>query len=145
MKKLLIILLIGGMSACSDIENCDTNDEQDFMILRFFDLETQTTKEVGFTITGSDTPFQFEPTTDFSAIGLPLNPSASSTGFVFTSDTSNFELVISYDLELSIFDDACDPSFVFSNLDTVSYTFDSLSIPGTITNRQLETNVEVFF
>ncbi len=115
------------------------------MILRFFDLETQTTKEVGFTITGSDTPFQFEPTTDFSAIGLPLNPSASSTGFVFTSDTSNFELVISYDLELSIFDDACDPSFVFSNLDTVSYTFDSLSIPGTITNRQLETNVEVFF
>ncbi len=145
MKKLFLIFSLGLFLSCNDIENCDTNDEQDFMVLRFFDLATQSTKKVGFTITASDSPYQFVPFDDSTGIGLPLNPNTDQTSFLFTSDTSIFELVISYDLQLSLFDDACDPSFVFSNLDTVSYTFDSLSIPGTITNRQLDTNVEVFF
>lgn len=146
MKKLGIILIGLAVLSCQDIENCGTDENLDFMILRFFDYETQSSKKIGFTITADNSPYAFTPFTDSTGVGLPLNPKDPTTTFFFDSDTSHFELEISYEkAEVSIFDPKCDPSYTYLGLDTVRYTFDSLSIPGTVTNRQLNTNVEVYF
>ncbi|MEM6812984.1 MAG: hypothetical protein AAF600_01165 [Bacteroidota bacterium] len=146
MKKLIIISLICLFVSCNDIENCGTNDEQDFMVLKFFDLESKTSKSVGFVISSEDTIYSNTVyKSDSTEAELPLNPNTDQTLFLFTSDTSSFELIMSHEFQISIFDDDCDPSIFFSNLDTIRYTFDSLSIPGRITNRQIATNVEVYF
>ncbi|MEQ8626307.1 hypothetical protein [Ekhidna sp.] len=146
MKKLRIILIGLAVLSCQDIENCGTDENLDFMILRFFDYETQNAKKIGFTITAENSPYSFTPFEDSTGVGLPLNPEDPITTFFFDSDTSHFELEISYEkVEVSIFDPKCDPSYTYLGLDTVRYTFDSLSIPGTVTNRQLNTNVEVYF
>ena len=146
MKKLSIIILGLIIASCQDIENCGTDDNLDFMILRFFDYETQSAKKVGFTITAENSTDQFKPFADSTGVGLPLNPDDPTTTFFFDSDTSHFELEMSYDqFRVSIFDPKCEPALTFIGLDTVRYTFDSLSIPGTVTNRQLDTNVEVYF
>lgn len=145
MKKLLIILSFCAVAACNDIENCDANDELDFMVVRFFDKDTEQAKKMGFTITSSNSPYQFVPFEDSTGVGLPLEPDAESTIFSFVSDTSSHQLVMSYDVQASIFDPKCDPSFTFLNLDTLSQTFDSTVVVGTVTNRQLSTNVEIYF
>lgn len=146
MKKIGIVLFGLFILSCQDIENCGTDSNLDFMILRFFDFETKASKKVGFLITAEGSPNAFVLSSDSTAVGLPLNPDDPTTTYFFASDTSMFELEISYDkVQVSIFDPECEPSYTFIGLDTVRYTFDSLSIPGTITNIQLSTNVEVYF
>lgn len=159
MKKLAFILFGLMIISCQDIENCGTDDNRDFLIVRFFDIETKDPKTVGFIFTVEDSPYQFRfladtiisssgDTTinsDSTFVLLPLNPSASSTRLLFDSDTSNHFIELGYNTEYSIFDEDCEPSLTFTNIDTLSYSFDSLSIPGTVTNRQLDTNVEVYF
>ena len=145
MKKQTIILLASIVFACQDIENCDTDNNLDFMIVRFFDIETENAKKVGFVITAENSPFNFALSSDSTFVGLPLNPESPSTTFFFDTDTSHHELELGHDVSFSIFDPKCDPSITFTNLDTIRYTFDSLSIPGTVTNRQLSTNVEIYF
>ena len=148
MKKLVILLSILSIVCCNDIENCDANDNRDFMILRFYDIETKSEKKVGFQVTSGDfiygEGFYFE---DSTAIGLPLNPNSETITFLFDSiyTSMSYEIEMSYKTQLSIFDPDCNPFFIYSNIDTIRYTFDSLSIPGTITNRQLNTNVEIYF
>ena len=145
MKKSTIILLALVVLGCQDIENCDTDNNLDFMIVRFFDIETASSKKVGFIIGSGTTAYTDIYSADSTLAVLPLDPANPETSFFFVSDTSNHELVMSHEVSFSIFDPKCDPSITFFNLDTVRYTFDSLSIPGTITNRQLSTNVEIYF
>jgi len=147
-KKPFIILSAAIVFSCNDIENCDTNDQLDFFILRFYDLDTQDPKKVAFQTSSSGfiygEGFYFS---DSTAIGLPLNPDEASITYQFDSVGTDVthRLTLSYQTNVSIFDPDCPPSFYYSNLDTVNYTFDSLAIPGTITNNQLTTNVEVYF
>ncbi len=148
MKKLITIftLLIIGMSSCQDIENCDTNDSLDFMIVRFFDWETRSSKKVGFTITAENSPYNYVLSTDSTFVNLPLDPLNTQTTFFFDTETSHFEVEMSYERkEITIFDPKCDPFYTYIGLDTIRNTFDSLAIIGTVTNRQLSTNVEIYF
>ncbi len=133
-------------AACQDIENCDTNDEWEFMIVRFLDKDTNTAKPVQFTVFANDLTV-FVPDTSYTSLGLALNPSTESVLFRFdsTGTAISFEMEIAYETQLSVFDEDCDPSLSFFNLDTVRYTFDSLAIPTQITNRLVDTNVQVFF
>ncbi|MEP1034012.1 hypothetical protein [Ekhidna sp.] len=146
MKKLAIILFGLLIISCEDIENCGTNDDLDFMAVRFYDLESAAEKKIGFTITAENSPYSFTPFTDSTGVGLPLNPDDPTTTFFFDSDTSHFELEISYaEKQVTIFDQKCDPSYTFIGLDTVRQTFDSTVVVGTVTNRQISTNVEIYF
>lgn len=146
MKKLAIILFGLLILSCEEIENCGTNDELDFMVVRFYDLQSEASKKIGFTITAENSPYSFSPFTDSTGVGLPLNPDDPTTTFFFDSDTSHFEMEISYDeKQVTIFDPKCDPSYTFIGLDTVRQTFDSTVVVGTVTNRQISTNVEVYF
>ena len=145
-KKIGIILLGLFILSCQEIENCDTNNDLNFMIVRFFDLESSASKKIGFVITAENSPFSFTPFEDSTGVGLPLNPNDTTTTFFFDSDTSHFELEMSYDeLQVTIFDPKCDPSYTYIGLDTVRQTFDSTVVVGTVTNRQLSTNVEIYF
>lgn len=145
MKKIAIILFGLIIIACEDIENCDTNDDRDFMIVRFYDLETQSDKKVGFTIGTGSINYEGIFSDDSTTIVLPLNPTDTTTSFFFISDTSNHQLVMRHDTQYSIFDPKCDPSITFLNLDTLQQTFDSTVVVGDVTNRLVTTNVEIYF
>lgn len=151
MKKLLIVLSVWIVAGCNDIENCGTNDDQNIMRVRFFDFETKQAKSVGFQVSSNDPLIAFQVVdddgipTETTVWELPLNPENSEITYTFTSDTSSHQLTMSYDLEVSIFDPDCDPSIRFVNLDTVRQTFDSTVVVGAVTNRQLSTNVEIYF
>ena len=186
MKKLIILIFGLLILCCEDIENCETTDDLNFIILRFFDLETGDPKSVGFrfNIEGSDIQYVFaadttiipadttfippdttitdsdtmivsadtiiipEDTTivsDSTIIGLPLDPNNDFARLIFTSDSSQHIIELSYDPQVSILDSRCPPSLTFTDIDTLSQTFDSLAIVGRVTNRLLSANVEIYF
>ena len=144
-KKVIPIVSFVLLLSCQDIANCDANDEQRLMVLEFLSLETKEPRKVGFLIGSGNVVYEGIYSLDSTLVNLPLDPNNPETSFFFLTDTSSFGLTVSYETQVSIFDDDCEPSFTFMNLDTISYSFDSLSIPGRITNRQIETNVQVFF
>ncbi len=158
MKKFIIILYGLIVLSCQEIENCGTDDNTDFIIVRFFDLETEAPKTVGFTFTVEGSPYNFVFLADTTIVGtdttivsdstfilFPLNPLTETTRLQFDSDTSSHFVELSYETSYSIFDEACDPSLTFVNIDTVSQSFDSTVVVGNVTNRLLDTNVEIYF
>ncbi len=141
----LIILILGILVGCQDIDNCTSDSNTEFMVVRFFDTESKAAKKVGFRVATDEGAGLFPLSTDSLAIGLPLDPMNTSLVFVFDSDTNDYELEVSYDPSFQIFDPDCPPSLFFSGLDTLRSSFDSTAIRGTVTNRQLTTNLEVYF
>ena len=145
MRSLTLFLGLSVFIACNDINDCDSDSNEKFMIIRFFDAESKSAKKVGFRVTETETNTAFGLSEDSLAIGLSLNPQDTSLSFLFDSDTNDYVLNVRYDTEFTIFDPECDPSLTFLNLDTLSSSFDSTAIQGTVTNRQLTTNFEVYF
>lgn len=144
-KGFIILLVIPLVFACSDIENCGADQNIRYMIVRFFDLETEVAKKVGFTIgSGLVTYGEGFFSTDSTIVFLPLNPNEDAASFFFISDTSNHQLEVNYSTEFSIFDPDCDPSINFNNIDTVQQTFDSTVVVSPITNI-FTTNIEIYF
>lgn len=115
------------------------------MVVSFFDAQTMQTKKVGFRVTATNGMDMLPLSEDSLFINLELNALDTTATFLFDSDTTDYLLRVRYDKEFSIFDPDCDPSLTFTNLDTLSSTFDSTSVVGVITNRQLTTNIEVYF
>lgn len=146
MKKLLFILglFLLGIS-CRDIEDCNADENLNYVVLRFYDKETKGTRKIGFVTTEVSSPYTFVPTTDSTAIVLPLNPEDTVVQYLFDSDTLDFVLRFRYDREISIFDPECAPSISYSEIDTLNQTFDSLAITGTVANRQIDTHFEAYF
>lgn len=145
MKKGLLILFGLLVFGCDDIESCTSDSNQSFMVVRFFDMESKTAKKVGFRVSTDESSTLYGLSTDSLTIGLPLDPQDTSVMFLFDSDTNDYALHIRYDPIFTIFDPDCDPSLFFNQLDTLSSSFDSTAVIGTITNRQLTSNFEVYF
>lgn len=115
------------------------------MILRFYDAETLAAKKVGFRVSANESATLFGLSSDSLAIGLSLDPEDTTALFLFDTDTIDHAIRVRYRTEISIFDPDCDPSVLFIGLDTLSSTFDSTAIIGTVTDRELTTNIEVYF
>lgn len=146
-RNILIILIVGMLFSCQDIDNCTSDSNTEFMIVRFFDADTKEAKKVRFLVSTDEGAGFFGFPEDSLAVGLPLDPMDTSLVFLFDSDTSDndFELEVRYDPTFQIFDPDCSPSLFFSGLDTLRSSFDSTALRGTVTNRQLTTNFEVYF
>lgn len=147
MRKVIFLLFTALLLSCGDIDSCTSDSNQEFMILRFYDAETLAAKKVGFRISANESTllFGFGTDSDSLAIGLPLDPEDTTVLFHFDTDTIDHTLHVKYKTEISIFDPNCDPSVLFIGLDTLSSTFDSTAIIGTVTDRELTTNIEVYF
>ena len=147
MKRLLVIsiALICGIS-CNDIENCNADDNTSFLIVGYNNFKTKGGRsDVGFRVQEVNSPYTISAFVDSTAIGLPLNPEDTVVTYTFTTDSSSFQLQVRYDREFSVFDAACEPSITFTGLDTLTQTFDSLVIESRIANREIDTNLEVYF
>ena len=145
MRKVLFLLFAVFTFACGDIDSCTSDSNQSFMILRFYDAETKAAKKVGFRVSANESLDLFGLSTDSLAIGLSLDPEDTTVLFHFDTDTIDHSLELRYRTEISIFDTQCDPSVLFIGLDTLNSTFDSTAIIGTVTDRELTTNIEVYF
>ncbi len=145
-KTVVIVISVGVMfTSCRDIESCGNNPSLSFMTVQFFDKSTKVSKKVGFSISPVNQDTVFQLAMDSLSVGLSLNSDDTVSAFIFDTDTTDYVLRVRYDVQFAIFDPACDPTVRFSELDTLSSTFDSTTVTGRFLDRQLSTNIEVYF
>ena len=141
----VLILII---SACSDESDCYSENSSDINLefyrlnnddpdTSFYEKDTLFVLRV-FAIGNETRPFISKDSIIFST-SLPVNPTMDNTTFVIGRDT----LAVKYDVRQRIMSPECGVEQVFSNLDTLSSSFDSLAIKTRELDRN-EINFEIY-
>lgn len=149
MHKLFAVLFITALAlgtACTNDELCVGNGINEVK-LSLNDYETGS----GTSITMDSIGFSGQPIsnvyidTTVSFIGLPVDPDSTWTRFVFITTDRTDTLELRYAVTPSLISVDCGPELLFSNLDTLYHTFDSLAILQQLFDREVETNIEIFY
>lgn len=83
--------------------------------------------------------------TTLSKVGLIVDPDSTLTRFVFITQNRTDTLDITYTVVPSLISINCGPELIYSRLDTVSFTFDSLVIESDIFDLEVDTNLKIYY
>lgn len=159
------------MEACRDIESCNADPARQELIIQFLSDTSGAIQNVNYSFlpAGSDVLFVFDstyfvaeedtiiygtfvpegdsillPEGNRAALDLDANRDSITYYFILPDGTIPDTLNLRYNREFSIYDPECPPSLTYVNIDTVSQTFDSLKIVGTVTDVQITTHIEIY-
>ncbi len=127
-KWCLIILLIGLFMSCNDIEDCQTSPYRETVLINWnYDglviFDSILVAGIGRLGGDRDTLNKTE------AFGFPLDLESNNISYEFFTDSVKFELNLTYDKQIIVFELDCDASIRYFNLDTLSTNnFDSVAI-----------------
>lgn len=138
------------MAACSEGSDCYSENTStikiDFYKLNeldpdtsFYERDTITFGNV-YAIGNRDSLLVDPDSTWFSTLVLPVDPRVDTTAYVIGLRN---RLTVKYDIRQRVLSPDCDVEQVFSNLDTISTTYDSLVIKSRNLDRN-EINFEVY-
>lgn len=141
-QDLLLALTLFFLIGCTTIEDCQNDRNRPYLIIRFSHSDV-----VSFDSIKVNDSYRLAGDTDtLLATGVFLDPELSTTMLSFFTDSIDYDLAVSYQSQVQIFEVDCPPSLYLSNLDTVSHSFDSLAIvQTTLTNTNLNGDITVFF
>lgn len=154
MKKTGFVFVLGavcllGMVACSDGSDCYSDNTSTITLefyrlndtdpdTSFYEKDTVVFGEV-YSLGKPDSLLVKEDSAYFSPLVLPVDPTIDTTAFVI----GEHALVVTYDIRQRIMSPDCGVEQVFSSLDTLSSTFDSLAIKSRNLDRN-EINFQIY-
>ncbi|MCZ6900644.1 MAG: DUF6452 family protein [Bacteroidetes bacterium] len=155
-----ILILFGMVLACFSCVNDELciGEGTNTIKLSFFEYEVNPDTPVSITfdsieVSGNPENYpSFEDTTA-SVISLSSDPERLRTGFIFyakneidTTAAGRIDtLVVTYERTSRLISPTCGPEFIFSGLETISYSFDSLELVETNFSRDIETNIKIYY
>ena len=126
--KFLVIVAFFFLWGCTTIEDCQNDPNRSFMIIQFSHNDIVAFDSIRF-----NDLYRLESDTDtLTSLGVFLDPQLSQSDFQFFTDSIDYQLSVSYDAQVQIFELDCNPSLKISNLDTLAHSFDSLVINQTV-------------
>ncbi len=147
-KVLPILLSILLLSACIDDELC-IGKGTNIVKVKFFDLEDPATA-VAITfdsigVSGNPRSFPSYSDSTLSAINLTVDPNELFTRFVLFTTERIDTLDLTYDSQSRLISPTCGPEKIFSELDVINYTFDSLVLDESLFEFEVETNIRIYY
>lgn len=142
LRDVFIVFCLLALVSCTSIEDCQNDPNRSFVILRF-----QHDDIVAFDSITVNNLNRLEGDTDtLTGLGVFIDPNLTQSLFTFYTDSTDYQLEISYQTQVQIFEIDCDPSMYVYDLDTIRQSFDSLSIQQTIlTNYNLNGDLTIYF
>ena len=145
-KTILFLTLI---TACVNDELCVGNGTNEIQ-LKFveYDSDPESVISITFDSIGvSGEPLAYPTFSDSTAfeIGLTVDPDSTWTRFVFITPTRTDTLDVNYFVTPSLISVQCGPELLYSKLDTLYNTFDSLAIIQETFDREVETNIKIYY
>lgn len=140
--------ILFGAAACSEGSECYSENTSTISInffkrntldpdTAFYEQDTLVVSRV-YAI-GNEDSLIVENDTIFGTLVLPVNPQNNTTAYRI----GRHNLTIRYDIQQRIMSPDCGVEQIFSNLDTVTYSFDSLVIKSRTLDRN-EVNFEIY-
>jgi hypothetical protein len=150
MLRLIAVLFIVVMAvACTNDELCigkGTNE------IKLSFVESGSNPEAESLITFDSIGVSGEPIaypsfadTTLAALNLQVDPDSTETRFVFITSDRTDTLDLTYRVVPSFISVQCGPELLFSKLDTLNHTFDSLVIVQDIFDSEVETNIKIYY
>ena len=147
--RLFIFFLLVLSAACVPDELCvgkGTNE----MKIGFYDYEAGGDSPISITfdsILVSGEPENYPSFADSTAsfLGLTVDPDTAWTKFIFATASRTDTLEVKYKITGSLISVQCGPELLFSELDTLYNTFDSLVIEQDIFDAEVETNLKIYY
>ena len=145
-RHLLIFLLgISLFMACAEEPDCDLEGARDELIVKFYNEDDSAALEVEILkleALGGDSVFYVIDTTQTYV--LPLNPIANEVTYLFRTRSARDTLSVKYKKEIEWISESCGPSYVFSELEIISTTFEADLISSQIDN-SVDENISIYY
>lgn len=149
MKNLVPILLF-MVFGCNEIEQCQLDPSLDYMVVGFYHVSDSSERDTlifnGITASSATgNAYQIARDTIFTFALFYLDESATSMNYQFVTDSQSYSMSFRYDVSAFLYGEKCDPTFRFNNLTLESTSFDSIAVIGTVLDRNIPQNVEIYF
>jgi len=142
---ILVLILISG---CVDDELC-IGTGTNIVKLKIFDFSDPTTPLsvtfIGIEVIGDPESFPSYADSTLSAIDLTLDPNNENTTFILLTASRVDTLDLQYLIRPKLISPACGPEFTFNQLEVIEYTFDSLYLQEPSIEREVETNIRIYY
>lgn len=139
------------MWACDDFDDCGISDYSEELSIEFNNIETKGSRTVTFNsmdvLLSSGHTISYVDVEGGSQYLFPLDLEATSTTYVFKTDTADYTLEFNYVLEAIIENPECGPTFRVKGLSYNDQTtsFDSVAFQVTELTKLFAPHVEVYF
>lgn len=149
--KWRLLFLAGLFWACDDYNDCGVSQHGEELYIEFDFLDDNHTRDIIFN--EMIVKFKGEPAITYqtevagTTFAFPLDLTANSTRFTFTTDTTDYELEFQYATEAILENPDCNPIVRIKNLsyDEVITNFDSVAIKVLELSPLISPHVEVYF
>jgi hypothetical protein len=153
LKKQLFYLLSGLLvltllfSACDDTTDCSQVNTSRVKI-KFTALDKENPRPLGFS---SLYPAERPDSVIANIISygqiyqLPVDPSKSSTLFIFEKENGSDSLELSYEVQYKVISELCGVEIIYKDLKVKYTTFDSIFVVSPSFERTLPLNLEIFY
>ncbi len=109
--------------SCNNIPDCDDPNTSD-LVIHFMDSTNSALQiEIFNAIQDLETGFKFVENDTTSMVTLEINPTQSTTGYVFEGDGLIDTLIVGYEQNLLLLSEECGPVIKFSELTILKQTF----------------------
>jgi hypothetical protein len=147
-RKPLIIFSLFLLSACVDDELC-IGTGTNIVKVKLFEFEdplnpiSVTFDSIG--VSGNPEFFPSYNDSTISTINLTIDPNETFTRFVFFTTDSSDTLELTYVIKTRLISPSCGPELLYSDLEVIHYTFDSLILDESVIEREIETNIRIYY
>jgi hypothetical protein len=140
--ELLVTVALFLLVGCTTIEDCQNNPNRSYVIIQFAHNDIVTFDSITY-----NSLYRLDGDTDtVSLLGFFLDPELSEVNLSFYTDSIDYEIGMSYDAQVQLYEIDCNPSLKISSLDTINHNFDSLVIrQRVLINSNLNGDVTVYF
>jgi len=150
MVRLIVVLFIVILvAACTNDELCIGKGINEIK-LSFVESGSDPESVISITfdsigVSGNPVAYPSYADTTLSVLTLEVDPDSTVTRFVFITSDRTDTLDLSYRVRPSFISVQCGPELLFSKLDTLGHTFDSLVIVQDIFDSEIDTNIKIYY
>ena len=150
MLRLTTVLFLMIMAAaCVNDELC-TGEGTNEIKLRFIESGSDPEAPISITfdsigVSGEPPAYPSYADTTLSVLELEVDPDSTTTRFIFITADRTDTLDLGYRVTPSFISVQCGPELLFSELDTLKHTFDSLVIVQTLFDKEVDSNIKIYY
>ena len=149
MPRIILFILAFTTIACTNDELCVGNGTNELKI-SFIESgsDPESPESIAFDSIGvSGEPIDYPSFADttLSEIALTVDPDSLITRFVFYTTDRTDTLDVSYKITSSLISVQCGPELLYSKLDTIYHTYDSLVIVQNLFDTEVDTNLKIYY
>ena len=148
MNRIFILYLLLLFSSCVDDELC-VGEGTNIIKVKFYDINDPTTQLAvtldEIEVSGDPEAFPVYADSTLSAMNLTIDPNELETTYIIHTATRSDTLKLGYYIQSKLISPACGPELLFSQLEVIQYSLDSIYLEESQIKRETETNIRIYY